>query len=228
MKEVKNIFSLLAKFRGRSAKDILKAGVKRLWKVFYLKRELILFGGDMTMETWFEQGGPSDEYNSLVDIEIRLGTVEDLCAFEEFMPKKKIRRFKDWFEKNYLVFVGIHKGRVVYYQWLILSDFYDPFSGLTLRPSCDEIIPMDLYTVPEFRFKNIHKVALREMTLYCKSIGRYKMKAICKAEQFPLFQILYRRMKFAEIYPLQTITYKKYFSFFKRHTIKYAASQNIR
>ena len=204
----------------RNLGDILKAVFKRIGKIIYLRREHIMFVGDMTESEWYKRGELPPKYKPLIDVEIRQGTVDDLDKFKGVVSRKKIRTFRDWFNKGYDLFVVLHKGRIIYYHWLCFSEFYNSWLGLNVKPEDDETIPVDLYNDPEFRMKKIHLAVEHELVLHCKGKGKYKMKAFCLAENFPLLKLMYKKSKFSDIYPLKKIVYRRFLGFIKSHTFK--------
>ena len=183
-----------------------------------MKREFIMFCGDMTKEEWYQKGGSPPKFEPSLDVEIRLATLDDLDMLRGVVSGKKLKKFIDWFHRGCDLFIAIYENKVIYYQWLAYSDFYDPWSGLTLKPADDEVIPIDIYTLPEFKFNDVHLAANYRTIVHCRNKGKYKMISLCKPEKFPLLKLLYQRTKFAEVTPLKHIAYRRFFGFLKRHT----------
>ncbi|MBE9531543.1 MAG: hypothetical protein IME98_01920 [Proteobacteria bacterium] len=219
MKRTLNILSgLKKKIRGRGPTALLKALLRKLWTLIYLRREFIIFCGDMTTEQWFKNGDAPPKYSPTIDAEIRIGSIDDLDKFNGVVSQKKIELFREWFKRGYDLFLAIHNGKVVYYQWLAYSDFYDAWNGIMFSPAPDEVVPVDIYTVPTFKNKNLHLAADSLTIAHCKEIGRYKMIAITSPEKFPLLKIMYKRTKFAGVHPIKRGVYYKYLNCIKRHT----------
>ncbi len=176
-----------------------------------------MFVGDMTKEKWFKRGNLPPKYDPPIDVEIRRATIDEIDKFKEIVSRRKIKKFRAWFKKGYDPFVALYNGKIIYYQWLAYSDFYDPFAGMTLKPNHDEVVPVDVYTVQEFKFKDIHLSANYRTVVHCKKIGRYKMIALSTPERFPLLKLLYERTKFAHVYPVKRIAYYRLFKVIKMH-----------
>ncbi len=179
-----------------------------------------MFTGDMTSEEWFRHNGEPPKYKPKSDVEIRLGTEDDIERLEESLPARKIKKFRRWFKDGNDLFVGLHNGRIVYYQWLMYRDFYDPFAGMVIKLKEDEVLPVDVYTAPDFRFKDIHLAANYMTITRCKELGRHKMVALSTPEKFPLLKLWYKKTGLGHIRPLKHIVYHRLFKFIKLHSVK--------
>lgn len=200
--------------------------MKQVWEIFYLKRELIVFAGDMRKEKWFIEGKGPTKHHSFIDVEIRRATKEDLDKFSEIVPKKKLKKFKNWFRNNHICFIALKDGKIIYYQWLAFSNFYNPYINKEFELQKDEVYPIDLFTLPEYRMKNLHLAVDSQVFTYCKDMMRFKLLATASPDKFPMFQIMYKRAGWGNVYPLRSITYMRVLGI-KKHKIKKMVDDKI-
>lgn len=178
-----------------------------------------MFVGDMCKEKWFIEGIAPRKYTPLINVEIRKATFEDLDKFSKIAPGKRLKRFKDWYRKGYECFIALKDGEIIYYQWLAFSDFYHQGLNMNLKIQEDEVYPIDVYTLPEYRMKNLHLAVDSQLFEYCRDRKRYRLIATASPEQFPLFQIMYKRSGLGHVYPVKSITYIRTL-WMKKHKIR--------
>ncbi len=197
----------------------IKHSAQRLAEVFYLKRELIEFSGDMHKEKWYLEGKDPKEHTPLVDVEIRRATRDDLSRFSRILSKRRLRQFEEWFDKGYVAIIALNDGEIVYYQWLAFSDFYLPWIAMEFKIGENEVFPIDVYAVPGYRMKNLHLAVDSMLFRYCRDMNRYRLVATASPDKFRLFQMMYKRGGLGTVHPVRSITYFRIMGF-KKHRIK--------
>jgi len=197
----------------------LKHSALRLWELFYLKRELLEFSGDMHKEQWYIEGRDPQAHTPLVDVEIRRATRDDLPRFSRILSKKRLRKFEEWFDKGYDAFVALSAGEIVYYQWLAFRDFYHPWIEMEFKIGENEVYPVDVYAVPGYRMKNLHLAVDSMLFRYCRDRNRYRLVATASPDKFRLFQLMYKRGGLGTVHPVRSITYLRIMGF-KKHRIR--------
>ncbi len=191
----------------------------RIKEFFYLRRELIVFAGDMHNEKWFVEGREPVKHSPYIDVEIRKAGPDDLEKFSKILPVKRLKMFAEWFKKGHEAFIALKDGEIVYYQLLAFSDFYHRYIEMEFKIKEDEVYPIDVYTLPEYRMKNIHLAVDSLLFAYCKSIKRYKLVATASPDKFTLFQVMYKRGGLCTVHPIRSIVYTKVLGL-KYHKVK--------
>lgn len=193
--------------------------IKRLWRLFYRKRTLVLYNADLTQQEWWHETGLPPLHKPKINLSLRRATLDDMGRFAEVVDKRELKKIEHWFQEGHVCFVALHNEKIVYYLWACFNEsYYASEIKMSINLSKRDFFVHDVVTAPGYRGHNIHQAVISMLLTYCIERNCTHLYSLVLPETFRAFQIMYKRAKFGTIRPIQGITFTQIFGI-KRHNI---------
>jgi hypothetical protein len=195
----------------------IKHWLRRLRRFIHTRQVLYIFAASAqdAKSDWFA-GDASEGLPSDLPVSFRPGNEEDLEAISRLAGGRDVDEMRRWLEQGHKVYVVSDDDNLVYFEWVALHDFFDPYLRITIPVKNDECFAFDAFTHPAYKLKNILRAASSKIALDCHHrYGKQKIMACVDSAKWPLYQKLYRITGLGEVHRVAEIERARNFGVWK-------------
>jgi hypothetical protein len=191
--------------------------LRRLRRFIHTRQVLYIFAASTrdAESEWFA-GSDSEGLPSDLPVTFRAGDERDLEAISELAGGRDVDEMRRWLEAGHSVYVVFDRDKLVYFEWVALHDFFDPYLKITIPVRDDECFAFDAFTHPDYKLKNILRAASSKIALDCHHRhGKQKIMACVDSAKWPLYRKLYRITGLGEVHRVAEIARTRNFGIWK-------------
>jgi len=107
----------------------------------------------------------------LLPVTIRRMTPDDISAMSYIIDEDEATLFRERLEEGKTGFVALDGERIIHYSWLTFKEEFESWLGITIHCGTGMGYSFNLYTLPEYKGKNIAPAVLSEHLASMKENG---------------------------------------------------------